>query len=101
MSSVSRSDASNCSVNTSRWLELPYLGVDFKRVSSVPSPSSGSPGGAGPFSGTKGDGGVVGSSSGAGGRLWALGSDHQIYVFVFGVEVPIRVQEVGRDELMY
>ncbi len=87
-----RSEGSSQQCNTSRWLELPYLGVDFKRVSAVVAPSSGSPGGgtgggaAGPSSGA--------SSTGTGGRLWALGGDHQVYVFVFGVEVPIRVQEV-------
>lgn len=31
--------------------------------------------------------------SAAGNSLWALGGDHQIYVCVFGVEIPIRVKE--------
>ena len=52
------------SADSSRWTELPYLGLDFKRVSA------------------------------AGNSLWAIGGDHQVYVFVFGVEVPIRVKEV-------
>ncbi|XP_059099157.1 tectonin beta-propeller repeat-containing protein-like isoform X1 [Tigriopus californicus] len=50
-------------IDSPKWLELPYVGLEFKRVSS------------------------------GGNTLWALGGDHQIYVFVFGVEVPIRVQE--------
>lgn len=50
--------------DSSRWLELEYVGIDFKRVSAV------------------------------GDSLWAIGGDHQIYVCKFGVEVPIRVQEV-------
>ena len=64
--------------NNSRWLELPYLGIDFKRVSSC-FPSSDS---------------NQSNTSGSGGRLWALGGDHQIYVFAFGAEVPIRAKEV-------
>ena len=47
-----------------RWIELPYLGIEFKRVAAI------------------------------GDTLWAIGGDHQIYVCKFGVEVPIRVQEV-------
>ncbi len=76
-------------INTSRWLELPYLGIDFKRVSAVLAASSSSLGqpSAGASSPTSA------SPSGSGGRLWALGGDHQLYVFVFGVEVSIRVQE--------
>ena len=46
-----------------KWTELPYLGIDFKRVSSSHN------------------------------SLWALGGDHQVYVCVFGVEIPIRVKE--------
>jgi tectonin beta-propeller repeat-containing protein 1 len=46
-----------------RWVELPYLGLDFKRLSATHN------------------------------SLWALGGDHQIYVCVFGVEIPIRVKE--------
>ncbi|XP_076056514.1 tectonin beta-propeller repeat-containing protein 1-like isoform X2 [Oratosquilla oratoria] len=45
------------------WSELPYLGVEFKRISSHEM------------------------------TLWALGGDHQVYVFIFGASVPIRVCE--------
>ncbi len=51
------------SKDSSRWLEIPYLGIDFKRVSA------------------------------AGDSLWAIGGDHQVYVCKFGVEVPVRAQE--------
>lgn len=50
--------------DSSRWIELPYLGLDFKRLSVV------------------------------GNVLWAIGGDHQVYLQVFGLEVPIRVKEV-------
>eukprot|EP00095_Tigriopus_kingsejongensis_P005868 maker-scaffold38_size502422-snap-gene-2.18 protein:Tk05868 transcript:maker-scaffold38_size502422-snap-gene-2.18-mRNA-1 annotation:"tectonin beta-propeller repeat-containing protein" len=50
-------------LDSPRWLELPYVGLEFKRLSC------------------------------AGNTLWALGGDHQIYVFLFGVEVPIRIKE--------
>ena len=46
------------------WREVPYLGIEFKRLSSSKN------------------------------ALWALGGDHQLYVRLFGVEVPIRVKEV-------
>ncbi len=74
--------------NTSRWLELPYLGVDFKRVCAV-APSVGGRQDTMTSSGSP----CPPSSGSSGGRLWALGGDHQVYVFVFGVEVPIRVKE--------
>ncbi|KAK7024225.1 Tectonin beta-propeller repeat-containing protein 1 [Halocaridina rubra] len=45
------------------WRELPYLGVEFKRVSTHET------------------------------AVWALGGDHQIYVYVYGSSVPIRVCE--------
>ena len=45
------------------WKELPYLGIDFKRVSAHDN------------------------------VVWALGGDHQIYVYVYGTSVPIRVCE--------
>lgn len=45
------------------WEELPYLGIDFKRVSAHDT------------------------------VVWALGGDHQIYVYVYGTSVPIRVCE--------
>ena len=47
-----------------KWREFDYLGIEFKRVSAASN------------------------------VLWALGADHQIYVFVYGIEVPIRVKEV-------
>lgn len=46
-----------------KWIALPYLGITFKRLSATQN------------------------------SLWALGGDHQIYVCVFGVEIPIRVKE--------
>ena len=49
--------------NNSVWKELPYLGIDFKRISAHDS------------------------------VLWALGGDHQVYVNVYGTSVPIRVCE--------
>ncbi|XP_053646773.1 tectonin beta-propeller repeat-containing protein isoform X2 [Cherax quadricarinatus] len=61
--------ANNCgrvfslSTDQSCWRELPYLGVEFKRVSAHET------------------------------VLWALGGDHQVYVFVYGSSVPIRVCE--------
>ena len=47
-----------------KWREFDYLGVEFKRVSASRN------------------------------VVWAVGGDHQIYVFVYGVEVPIRVKEI-------
>ena len=49
--------------SASIWKELPYLGVEFKRVSAAKN------------------------------SLWAIGGDHQVYVSVFGVEIPIRIKE--------
>ena len=46
-----------------RWQELVYLGIEFKKVSAHDM------------------------------ALWALGGDHQIYVYVYGTSVPIRVCE--------
>ena len=46
-----------------KWTELPYLGLDFKRLSATNN------------------------------ALWALGGDHQVYVCIFGLEIPIRVKE--------
>ncbi|KAK4307589.1 hypothetical protein Pmani_020655 [Petrolisthes manimaculis] len=45
------------------WRELHYLGLEFKRVSAHET------------------------------VLWALGGDHQVYVYVYGSSVPIRVCE--------
>ena len=45
------------------WLELAYLGIEFKRVSAHET------------------------------VIWALGGDHQVYVYVYGSSVPIRVCE--------
>lgn len=45
------------------WRELPYVGHDFKKISAVPH------------------------------FLWALGSDHQIYLYVYGFDIPIKVKE--------
>ena len=46
-----------------KWTPLPYLGITFKRLTATQN------------------------------TLWALGGDHQIYVCVFGVEIPLRVRE--------
>ena len=46
-----------------KWTPLPYLGINFKRLTATQN------------------------------ALWALGGDHQIYVCVFGVEIPLRVRE--------
>ena len=49
----------------SGWAQLPYLGVEFKRVSSARN------------------------------SLWALGGDHQVYLYLFGSEgIPVRVRDV-------
>ena len=56
-------------LEASKWAELPYLGLDFKRVAACQN------------------------------SLWALGGDHQVYVFVFGIEVPIRKKEVKENLL--
>lgn len=47
----------------STWRELEYQGLEFKRVSA------------------------------AGNVLWAIGGDHEVYVYVYGLEVPILVKE--------
>ena len=46
-----------------QWRELDYLGIEFKRVAAASN------------------------------VVWALGADHRVYVWLFGVEVPIRVKE--------
>lgn len=51
------------STTGSMWREIPYVGQEFKKLSAVPY------------------------------FLWALGGDHQIYVYVHGLDVPIRVRE--------
>ncbi|XP_076270197.1 tectonin beta-propeller repeat-containing peroxin 23 isoform X2 [Rhynchophorus ferrugineus] len=51
------------STTGSMWRELPYNGQDFKKLSGVPH------------------------------FLWGLGGDHQIYVYVHGLDIPIRVRE--------
>lgn len=45
------------------WREIPYAGQEFKKLSGVPY------------------------------FLWALGGDHQIYVYVHGLDIQIRVRE--------
>ncbi|XP_017786159.1 PREDICTED: tectonin beta-propeller repeat-containing protein [Nicrophorus vespilloides] len=45
------------------WRELPYVGQEFKKLSGIPH------------------------------FLWALGGDHQVYVYVHGLDIPIRVRE--------
>lgn len=51
------------STSGSMWRELQYVGQEFKKLSSIPY------------------------------FLWALGGDHQIYVYVHGLDIPIRVKE--------
>ncbi|KAF2895160.1 hypothetical protein ILUMI_11013 [Ignelater luminosus] len=51
------------STSGSVWRELPYVGQEFKKLSAVPY------------------------------FLWALGGDHQVYVYVHGLDIPIRVRE--------
>ncbi|XP_044750245.1 tectonin beta-propeller repeat-containing protein [Coccinella septempunctata] len=51
------------STTGSFWRELPYAGQEFKKLSALPH------------------------------FLWAVGGDHQIYVYVHGLDVPIRVRE--------
>ncbi|XP_031344755.1 tectonin beta-propeller repeat-containing protein isoform X2 [Photinus pyralis] len=51
------------STSGSLWRELPYVGQEFKKLSAVPH------------------------------FLWALGGDHQVYVYVHGLDIPIRVRE--------
>ena len=50
-------------VGSSTWTEFQYLGLEFKRISAAKN------------------------------VIWAIGGDHQVYVFVYGIEVPIRVKE--------
>ena len=45
------------------WRELQYMGVEFKRASAASN------------------------------VVWAIGGDHQVYVYVYGLEVAIRVKE--------
>ncbi|KAF5287072.1 hypothetical protein FQA39_LY16057 [Lamprigera yunnana] len=45
------------------WRELPYVGQEFKKLSAIPH------------------------------FLWALGGDHQVYVYVHGLDIPIRIRE--------
>ncbi|KAL1483087.1 hypothetical protein MTO96_002157 [Rhipicephalus appendiculatus] len=52
------------STTGSRWQELPYSGVDLKRVSALPT------------------------------CAWGIGSDHQVYMYLPQSDVPIRVAEV-------
>ncbi|XP_030751064.1 tectonin beta-propeller repeat-containing protein [Sitophilus oryzae] len=51
------------STSGSMWRELPYNGQEFKKLSGVPH------------------------------FLWGLGGDHQIYVYVHGLDIPIRIRE--------
>ncbi|CAL4170784.1 unnamed protein product [Meganyctiphanes norvegica] len=51
------------STDQSSWREIAYIGIEFKRLASHES------------------------------VIWALGGDHQVYVYVYGSSVPIRVCE--------
>lgn len=51
------------STSGSMWRELQYVGQEFKKLTAIPH------------------------------FLWALGGDHQIYVYVHGFDIPIRFKE--------
>lgn len=51
------------STNSAAWREFPYLGLEFKKIAAVPH------------------------------FVWAIGGDRQVYVYVYGLDVPIRVKE--------
>lgn len=51
------------STRGSKWRELVYLGLEFKTLSALPH------------------------------MLWAVGGDRQVYVYVHGIDVPIRIKE--------
>lgn len=51
------------STSGSYWRELTYVGQEFKKLSAIPH------------------------------FLWALGGDHQVYVYVHGLDIPIKVRE--------
>ncbi|XP_019761431.1 tectonin beta-propeller repeat-containing protein isoform X1 [Dendroctonus ponderosae] len=51
------------STTGSMWRELPYNGQEFKKLSGVPH------------------------------FLWGLGGDHQLYVYVHALDIPIRIRE--------
>lgn len=53
--------------NSNQWEELRYYGVDFKRVASVQR------------------------------CMWAIGGDHQLYLYVLLSDVPIRFKEVAYE----
>jgi hypothetical protein len=58
------------------WQEFEYLGIEFKRVAAAKN------------------------------AIWAIGGDHQIYVYVYGIEVPIRkgfrsvIEEVAHEKII-
>lgn len=49
--------------NDGTWKEFVYLGLEFKQLSAAPN------------------------------FLWAIGGDHQMYVHVHGLDIPIRIKE--------
>ena len=51
------------STKGTKWRELVYLGLEFKTLSAVPN------------------------------MLWAVGGDRQVYVYVHGLDIPIRIKE--------
>lgn len=55
------------STSGQQWDELIYCGMEFKRVSAVNW------------------------------CAWGIGGDHQMYVYIFGLDVPIRVTEVAYE----
>lgn len=59
------------STSSSMWRELQYVGQEFKKLSAVPH------------------------------FLWAVGGDHQIYVYVHGLDIPIRVKEESYENEVY
>lgn len=51
------------STGNSVWKGFPYLGLEFKKVSAIQN------------------------------FIWAIGGDRQAYVYVFGLDIPIRIKE--------
>lgn len=51
------------STTGTKWREFVYLGLEFKYISAVPH------------------------------FIWAIGGDRQVYVHVYGLEIPIRIKE--------
>jgi len=53
--------------DSSAWSEFAYVGLEFKTLSGIPN------------------------------FLWAIGGDRQVYVYVYGLDIPIKVKEVAYE----